>query len=164
MKLEYRPVADSSDIKQLAAMADKVWHEYFPCILSDEQIDYMVEKFQSVKALTSQISEGYMYFFLIAGGIPVGYTGVHPEKDRLFLSKLYILKSFRGNHYATDAFDFLRGLAEGMDLESIYLTVNKYNSHSIDVYKHVGFRTVDSTVTDIGNGFVMDDYIMEWKF
>ena len=45
-------------------------------------------------------------------------------------------------------------------LQGMYLTVNKYNEHAIDVYKHYGFKIVDSVVTDIGNGFVMDDYIM----
>jgi ribosomal protein S18 acetylase RimI-like enzyme len=45
-------------------------------------------------------------------------------------------------------------------LQGMYLTVNKYNEHAIDVYKHYGFEIVDSVVTDIGKGFVMDDYIM----
>ena len=45
----------------------------------------------------------------------------------------------------------------------IRLTVNKYNQYTIDAYNKWGFKTVDSVVTDIGNGFVMDDYIMEYE-
>jgi len=48
-----------------------------------------------------------------------------------------------------------------MGLSRIQLTVNKGNSGSISVYEHWGFVTVDSVVTDIGCGFVMDDYVME---
>lgn len=46
--------------------------------------------------------------------------------------------------------------------ESIYLTCNKYNTHSLDVYKKYGFKTIDSVQTDIGHGFIMDDYILEY--
>ena len=45
--------------------------------------------------------------------------------------------------------------------KAIWLTVNKYNDHTIDVYRHRGFQTVRSQVSDIGNGYVMDDYVME---
>lgn len=45
--------------------------------------------------------------------------------------------------------------------KKIQLTVNKHNINSINAYKKWGFKTIDSVVTDIGSGFVMDDYIME---
>lgn len=44
----------------------------------------------------------------------------------------------------------------------MYLTVNKHNTHSIEVYKHMGFQIIDAQAADIGAGFVMDDYIMQW--
>lgn len=49
------------------------------------------------------------------------------------------------------------------NLNKIWLTVNKRNFRSIDVYKHFGFETVREEYTDIGAGYVMDDYIMELK-
>ncbi len=162
MGLRFIPVETEKQITQLAAIADKVWHEYFPCIITDEQIDYMVDKFQSKRAVTGQIAEGYEYFFLELNGIYIGYTGVHPESKKLFLSKLYVLKSYRGKGYSTRAFEFLTGLCDAYSLESIYLTVNRRNNHSIDVYKHWGFDIVREEVTDIGQGYVMDDYIMEY--
>jgi RimJ/RimL family protein N-acetyltransferase len=45
---------------------------------------------------------------------------------------------------------------------TVYLTVNKYNERAIAVYKKIGFKTIDSPKTDIGNGFFMDDYVMEY--
>ena len=165
MKLQFIPVETESQIHLLASMADKVWHEFFSGIITVEQVDYMVERFQSETALTRQIDvDGYEYFFLELNGINIGYFGVHVEADakKLFLSKLYLLKSYRGKGYATQAFQFLEGVAMGFHLKSIYLTVNRGNTHSVDVYKNWGFVTVKEEATDIGNGFVMDDYIMEY--
>lgn len=166
MKLQFIPVETKEQIRFLASLADKVWHEFFPDIISVEQIDYMVERFQSERALTRQITvDGYEYFLLELNGIAIGYIGVHIENDtkKLFLSKLYLLKSYRGKGYATQAFEFLEGVAMAFHLKAIYLTVNRGNQHSIDVYKNWGFVTVKEQAADIGSGFVMDDYIMEYR-
>ena len=45
----------------------------------------------------------------------------------------------------------------------MYLTVNKGNELAIRAYEGTGFETIDAVVTDIGEGFVMDDYIMELR-
>ena len=45
-------------------------------------------------------------------------------------------------------------------LSKIRLTVNKGNTHAVQVYEHYGFRTVEKVKTDIGSGYVMDDFIM----
>ena len=66
-----------AQIEVTAALANEIWHEFFPAILSAEQIDYMVEKFQSVRAMKEQIgSEGYKYFLLFRGRERVGYIAV----------------------------------------------------------------------------------------
>lgn len=152
------------EIGRLAALADEIWHEFFTKILSPEQIDYMVEKFQSVPALTDQIrKQGYEYYFLEEEGETVGFTGIRETDGRLFLSKLYILKRHRGNRYASRAFDFLENLGRQRKLATVWLTVNRNNADSIAIYKKRGFEIVRTQVADIGNGYVMDDYIMEKK-
>lgn len=162
MSLKFSPVKSGEDIALLAKVADEVWHEFFVDILPAGQIDYMVEKFQSVTALTRMIGdEGYEYFFLSLGGCPVGYTGIRATDGKLFLSKLYILKAHRGKGYASRAFEFLEGICGARELKAIWLTVNRYNEHSIAVYKKRGFKVVTTQVADIGNGYVMDDYVME---
>lgn len=163
-ELEFHRVTTIDDIKVLAALADEVWHEYFTSILTSEQIDYMVDKFQSEHALTDQIASGYEYWILRAGGVNIGYTGVKAEEGRLFLSKLYILKPFRGLGYSLAAFRHLDAIVSERGLRSIWLTVNRYNRPTIDIYLHRGFKIVRTQVADIGHGYVMDDYIMEKVF
>ena len=66
--LSLRPVSPS-EIPELASLASEIWHEYFPCILSEGQIDYMVDRFQSERAMGEQVSEkGYRYHFLVDDG------------------------------------------------------------------------------------------------
>lgn len=150
---------EKQNIKELASLAYAIWHEYWTCILSPEQIDYMVENFQSEQAINKQIeNENYTYYFIIQNGQKAGYFGISDKKDYLFLSKLYIQKDFRHKGLGTKAFEEIKQLANG---KKIQLTVNKHNTNSINAYKKWGFKTIDSVVTDIGSGFVMDDYIME---
>lgn len=152
------------ELPLLAELASLVWHEYFPCILTEGQIDYMVEKFQSLPAMTDQVeNQGYEYYFLRDGGRPLGYMGIRPEEETIFLSKLYLTGENRGKGYASEAFSFLEEYGRRLGKKAIWLTVNKYNDHSIRVYRHRGFETVKSQVSDIGNGYVMDDYVMEKK-
>ena len=44
--------------------------------------------------------------------------------------------------------------------KAIFLNVNKYNN-AIHFYMKQGFTKVKDEVIDIGNGYVMDDYVME---
>ena len=46
-------------------------------------------------------------------------------------------------------------------VSTVKLHVNKYNTNSILAYQKMGFVNVESVVTDIGKGFIMDDYLMK---
>ncbi len=159
--LSLRP-ASSSDIPELASLASEIWHEYFPCILSEGQIDYMVDMFQSEHAMREQVSgKGYRYFFLVDDRSIVGYTGLVPEGDRLFISKLYLRKECRGKGLGSQALKLIFELCQREGFGSAYLTVNRNNSVAIRAYERNGFVTVRTQVADIGNGYVMDDFVME---
>ena len=153
-----------NNIKEFAELTTEIWHEYWTCILSNEQIDYMVDKFQSENAITNQINnENYTYFYIVYDKQKAGYIGLSNKQDYLFLSKLYLKKEYRHKGIGKKAFDFIKQFAENNGYNKIQLTVNKYNENTINAYNKWGFKTVDSVITDIGNGFVMDDYIMEYS-
>jgi RimJ/RimL family protein N-acetyltransferase len=76
------------------------------------------------------------------------------------LSKLYVKKEFRGKQIGKATLHFIDAEAKQNNLKSIQLKVNKYNTKSIEAYEKLGFKKVKATITDIGNGFVMDDYEM----
>jgi len=158
------PVTNDSQLRELADIACGIWHECFPGIITEEQIDYMVERFQSYDAMCRQIeSEGYRYFFICDGEEIAGYTGFRPEPEegRMFLSKLYLRADQRGKGLASAAIDALCAICREEGLERIRLTVNINNHQAINVYKHKGFVIAFDQKADIGNGFFMDDHVME---
>jgi ribosomal protein S18 acetylase RimI-like enzyme len=155
-------VNSAEEIAELARLAAEIWREYYVSIITIEQIDYMIGKFQSVQAITDQIHhQGYEYYLFHHDRSAVGYMSVRQEEGKLFLSKFYISKEHRGRGYASQAMAFLEQLCKDRNLNHIWLTVNRHNESSIAVYEKKGFRIVQEQIADIGNGFVMDDYIME---
>ena len=152
----------------LAALASEIWHEYWPALIGEAQTDYMVEQFQSLEAIERDLAEhAYEYWFLRAAedGRTVGYTGgrVEPETNRFFISKIYLLKEHRGEGLCSATIRFYERLARERGLDALYLTVNKRNEMAIRAYKAKGFEVIDAAETDIGDGYIMDDYIMEKK-
>ncbi|PAF32665.1 GNAT family N-acetyltransferase [Paenibacillus sp. 7516] len=162
MNLIFPKVITPEEIAELSRLAAEIWQEYYVSIITLEQIDYMIQQYQSVSAVTEQIHEqGYEYYFIQRDDAPVGYISVKVEEDRMFLSKFYIGKKHRGQGYASLAFAFLEQQCIERGINLIWLTVNRHNESSIAVYEKKGFRTVREQVADIGNGFVMDDFVME---
>ncbi|ANS74460.1 GNAT family acetyltransferase [Paenibacillus yonginensis] len=162
MKLHFLKVNQAEQIAELAALAAEIWREHYVSIITMEQINYMIDKFQSVPAIMDQIQrQGYEYYVFQQDGVKMGYLSVKPEEGKLFLSKFYVAKEHRGHGYASQAFAFLEQLCEDHKLSHIWLTVNRHNTNSIAVYERKGFRIIREQKADIGSGFVMDDYIME---
>lgn len=93
----------------------------------------------------------------------VGYTGGHVETDtnRFFISKIYLRAEERGHGFASQTIRFYEDLCRARGLAAMYLTVNKHNDLGVRAYRGKGFETIDSVETDIGQGFIMDDFIME---
>ena len=160
---DYVKIETDEQICELCTLAKEIWNEYSICFIDQDQIDYMLEKFQSEQAVKGQINfQKYRYYFLEEDGENIGYFGVQQKKDELFLSKLYIKKAYRGKGYGRKAFLAINDVAKELELTKITLTVNKYNFVAVCVYEKLGFERIGEAETDIGNGFVMDDYLYEF--
>ena len=151
----------ADDFIKISELADIIWREHYITIISEAQIDYMLDKFNSPEAIKSQINQGALFYIISYQDLPVGYVAVKKETDYLFLSKLYVLSSHRGKKIGKAAMQHVNDLAKSFNLNTIKLHVNKYNTNSIMVYEKLGFVKTRALVSDIGNGFVMDDYEME---
>ena len=175
MSLSFIPVETLTDQELLARIAGEIWREYWPALIGETQTEYMVEKFQSLDAIKRDMAEhNYEYWLLVAtekdeDGLEksiVGFTGGHnePDTNRFFISKIYLFSDARGRGYARRVIEFYEDLCFVRGLDAMYLTVNKHNELGIRAYEGTGFETIDSVETDIGEGFIMDDYIMELRF
>ena len=106
-QFQVRKAETDQQIREIADLANVIWNEHFTPIIGREQVEYMVEKFQSYPALKEQIAEGYEYYQIIHDGESCGYTGIHPGEDnRFFLSMLYIKTESRGRTLATRTLGF----------------------------------------------------------
>ncbi len=156
------PATDPSRIETIARLARAIWTDHYVPVIGKEQTDYMLDRFQSAEAIRSQIElESVLYFLIAPDGQPAGYVAVQPRENDLFLSKFYIEKSRRGQGLGKAALRRIEQMAEELHKPAITLTVNRRNSSSIAAYSRFGFRITDRIVTDIGDGFAMDDYIMQ---
>ncbi|MDY6902817.1 MAG: GNAT family N-acetyltransferase [Cyanobacteriota bacterium] len=158
MAVEFKIVDNPEAISQVAKLAREIWNQHYLPVIGKAQVDYMLETIQSEDAIKQQINEGYQYYLIYNDQVESGYFSVIDKGEKLFLSKLYLLDSCRGKGIGKQAIDFIKS---SFDNPIIQLTVNKNNSDSIVFYKKIGFEIVDDVVMDIGNAFVMDDYVME---
>ena len=158
-----KPVITSSEIETTAQLAHKIWNQHYISIIGQDQVDYMVEKFQSVQAILEQFKKGHEYFLSYYQEKPSGYMAlVADEKEKkLMISKIYVDIKFRGLKLGSELLNFAIQKAEEKEYDKLWLTVNKNNSKSIKWYEKRGFKVKEKIVMDIGHGFVMDDYVME---
>jgi len=147
--------------KIIASLAKSIWTEHYTPIIGKSQVVYMLEKFQSTTAIEDQVEKGFMYYLILYQDTYVGYFSFSKNEDSLFLSKLYVLNLVRKKGIGRTALSFIESKAKDLDLKKIKLTVNKFNTNSIKAYEKMGFNNIEAIIQDIGNGYVMDDYILE---
>ena len=157
-------VTTSRDIDAVAVLAHEVWNQHFLPIIGHEQVDYMLDNFQSVPAITRQIREGgYEYYLIVDEDERAGYFALVADDEdgsSLRLSKLYLKHSCWGRGLGRTVLAWIDEERVARGVRELWLTVNKDNADSIAFYQRVGFASAGPIVTDIGGGFVMDDYRM----
>jgi ribosomal protein S18 acetylase RimI-like enzyme len=159
--IEIVRVVTVSQIESVSALAAEIWREHYTPIIGAAQVDYMLEKFQSVEAVKNQIDRNELiYYLLYTDQQPAGYFAVQIKSDEVFLSKLYVASHKRKLGLAKNAIDFIKIIAENNCLKRISLTINKNNNEALAAYERLGFKNEKAIVTDIGNGFYMDDFVL----
>lgn len=155
------PALTRANFTIISELARTIWTNHYTPIIGEPQVAYMLDKYQSVSAIQDQIEKGTRYYLILFHDTHVGYFCFNINENHLFLSKLYVLKSARGNRLGRAALSFIEAQAKEFGLKKIKLTVNKYNTTSIKVYQKMGFINIEAIVQNIGNGYVMDDYVLE---
>lgn len=152
-----------NEIASLSKFAQEVFIDYYNNLIGSNQANYMADLFLSEKAIKQLIEQGAVFRVLLEKEQYIGFSEYLKDGDRLFLSKLYLLREYRGKRLGRMLINDCITYAKNNQLKAIYLTVNKHNTNSYQMYLHMGFENIDSQVNDIGNGYVMDDYIMQLK-
>lgn len=154
----------NNKFEQVFQLATKIWNDNYNGIISQKQIDYMLTMMYNSKRLQQDLNEGYKWEFIIYNNEIVGYLAYVIKNDRrVFLSKLYLKTEKQGLGIGKKALHRVINHAENNTISKVYLTVNKNNIKGIRAYKSIGFKIISEEITNIGNSYVMDDYVFEYQ-
>ena len=155
------PVNSRALCQSVADLAAKIWRAHYTPLIGAEQVAYMLETVQSAEAIEASITDGCQYVLVRDDAEQdVAYYAFEQRDDHCFLSKLYVDADQRGQGYGAAALDEIEAICRQAGRQYLRLTVNKDNDASIAWYEARGFRRLEDICIDIGNGYVMDDYLM----
>lgn len=154
---------DSSEVTIIRELAHQIWPHAFGEILSKEQITYMLNWMYSLETLSKQLSEGHHFFIYEEHGVPLGFMGIELFDDcRVKIHKLYVLPDTQGTGIGKKFIEFVKIWANEHRALAVFLNVNRFNK-AVDFYKYIGMTIIKAEDIDIGNGYLMEDYVMEFK-
>jgi ribosomal protein S18 acetylase RimI-like enzyme len=148
----------------IRAIAAAVWPIAYSETLSQEQLDYMMEMMYSLPSLRAQV-ETKQHHFIVAkeGDATVGFASYELNYSRTTktkIHKLYVCTHHQGKGIGKQLIEYIDAQARNAQQERLVLNVNR-NNNAIHFYRQIGFSFQGEEDIDIGNGYVMEDYIME---
>lgn len=156
----FQPI--NNQFQQVFELATEIWNDNYKGIISQEQIDYMLDMMYNPQRIQQDLDEGFQWEFIYHNTKIVGYLAyVIKHDNRVFLSKIYLKTSAQGIGIGKLALQHVKNFTKTNNAISVYLTVNKGNRKGIRAYKNTGFKIIAEEITDIGRGYVMDDYVFE---
>ena len=155
--------AKTLDIPVVIELTKIIWPVAYGEILSKAQLDYMIDKFYNETALIELMQKGHVFY--LAQDNNDNYVGfvsyeINSEPSKTKIHKIYVLPETQGTGLGKQFFELVKQKAKENHQKAIFLNVNKYNK-AIHFYDKLGFAKVKDEVIDIGEGYVMDDYVME---
>jgi ribosomal protein S18 acetylase RimI-like enzyme len=155
--------ATLNDRALIRSISERTWPSTYGHIISQEQIDFMLDWMYSDASLEEQINKGHQFFIATYKNEDIGFCSVSKETDGHKLNKLYILPNVQGSGVGTLLLNKAVEIAKMEGSTSLFLQVNKHNN-AYDFYIKKGFTKESEFKFDIGNGFYMDDYVMRLQF
>jgi diamine N-acetyltransferase len=153
--------ASEEDISLIRELCMDVWPATYSSILTPEQINYMLEWMYSPSSLKEQLNKGAIFWILYHGEVPMGYSsfeeiGVNHYK----LHKLYVLPNYHGQGAGGYLLSSIIQHIKDLGAHSLELQVNRFNK-AVGFYKQLGFYIREEGDFHIGNGYYMNDFIMQ---
>jgi len=151
-----------NEFNVIQSIAARTWPETYGEILSEDQLGYMLDMMYSVEALNRNYDDGVLFVLAGEDGDYLGFAGFEHDyrtKGRTHIHKIYVLPEAQGKKVGRMLMNHIENSAVGNGSESITLNVNRSNSARF-FYEKSGFSIVESVDIGIGNGYLMEDYVM----
>ena len=160
--------AQKNELHFIRNIAFETWPIAYKNILSIKQLVYMLNKFYDLDVLASQ-QEQLSHQFILAfdeSGNEMGfacYSRALDNTSKYLLHKLYILPNQQGKKTGTTFLDFIINEIKKTEKKSvIQVNVNRHNN-AINFYLKHGFSITHEEDIDIGEGYFMNDYVMQME-
>jgi diamine N-acetyltransferase len=153
-----------TDIPIIQDIANKTWPNTYGEILSSEQLEYMMNLIYSEESLLNQIQKRQQLFFIVNDGITnIAFFSIEHQYNNeaiTRINKIYILPQAHGKGIGKYLIDTITTLAKEKESKKLSLNVNKYNK-ALLFYQKIGFIITNEVDIEIGNGYLMEDFVME---
>jgi ribosomal protein S18 acetylase RimI-like enzyme len=163
MMLQFKTAA-IADIPLIRELTMMVWPQTYRSIISESQIEYMLEMMYSEASLTEQMTSKACEFVLVNDTErSLGFASYSHQEEGVFrLHKLYVITAAQGTGAGKALIHEVAKRVLEKKGDCIELNVNRHNS-AVDFYKKIGFTIYREEDIHIGNDFYMNDYVMRWK-
>ena len=154
---------NSSDISSISSLAKEVWPVAYGEILSSKQLQYMLNAFYSANSLQEQMQKGHLFYGLKENDKLIAFIAVEanfPEINTTKIHKLYVSPDQQGRQFGKNLIDFVSQLVLKMGQSKLLLNVNRFNSAQY-FYTKIGFSITKEEDIEIGQGYLMEDFVME---
>ncbi len=155
--------ATATDIPVIRDLAMQVWPQTYTPILGEEQVAYMLGLFYAPDALRKQIeAPGHTFLICCDDGLPVAFAGYEAVDDNVVkLHKIYIAQSQQGKGIGKFLLAAIVDDIKKKGAIALRLNVNRYNYNAKAFYEKSGFVHVNDEDIDIGNGYYMNDHVLQ---
>jgi ribosomal protein S18 acetylase RimI-like enzyme len=162
MIIRIDPVSPA-DVDALAALARVVWQQAYADMISQAQIDYMLaQRYNAARLLAELETAGIWWDKAVCDGQLAAFasTQLTGTPGEMKLDKLYVDPRQQRLGLGGQLIERAEQRARAQGLQTLILAVNKNNTRALNAYRKHGFSEREAVCVDIGNGFVMDDFIM----
>ncbi len=156
-------IATIKDLPIIQSLAKQTWPETYGEILSAAQVEYMLEKFYSINALEQNLKSGHILLLYRAHNEYEGFAGFEINDEfpkTAHLHKLYVLPKMQGKFIGHQLLNDVMMRCKNADCKTLSLNVNRFNKAKT-FYEKFGFRNIKNVDIEIGNGYLMEDFILE---
>ncbi len=157
--------ADLDDINTIGFLVQQIWPDAYGAILTHEQLQYMINLFYSPASLRRQMVDDHHQFIIVEEGEEaIGFAAwsAIDEPGVFKLHKLYVLPGQQGKGLGKSLLQFIFDEIRAKDGQLLRLNVNRHNK-ARQFYERMGFVVTKEEDVPIGEGYFMNDYVMEVK-
>lgn len=159
-------IAQKSQLLIIKELAYIIWPDAYGEILSKEQLDYMLDLIYDIESLEKQVDKNHVFLLVEDDNQFIGFASYElnfENSNKTKIQKLYVLQEIQGKGIGKHLINYIKQIAIDNKNSGLVLNVNRFNKAK-EFYLKYGFEITKEIKIDIGNNYIMDDYIMEFKF